>query len=89
MTRWKPYFGNIIWPTLGNLDFSYAWRVRILFFKLYCDNLCPAGMQIPGQKCAALIEMTANALSHVVLNLMLVAVQKDNLELSIKEAVKR
>jgi hypothetical protein len=44
-------------------------------------------MQIPGQKCTALIETTANALSRDIVGLMLVAVQKDNLELSIKEAV--
>jgi hypothetical protein len=46
-------------------------------------------MQIPGQKCAALIEMTANALSRNVVHLMLFAVQKDNLELSIRQAVMR
>jgi hypothetical protein len=46
-------------------------------------------MQIPGQKCAALIEMTANALSRDIVDHMLVAVQKDNMKLSIKEAIKR
>jgi hypothetical protein len=35
-----------------------------------------------------LIEMTANALSGDVVALMLMAVQKDNLELSIKYAIK-
>jgi hypothetical protein len=45
-------------------------------------------MQIPGQKCAGLIELTANALSRDIVNLMLEAVQKDNLELSIKVAIK-
>jgi len=44
---------------------------------------------MPGQKCTALIEVTANALSRDVVGLMLVAVQKDNLELSVKEAVKQ
>jgi hypothetical protein len=50
-------------------------------------NPCPAGMQIHGQRCTDLIEMTANALSRDVVGLMLVAVQKDNLALSIKEAI--
>jgi hypothetical protein len=45
-------------------------------------------MQRPGEKCTALIEMTANALSGDIVGLMLVAVQKDSLDLSINEAVK-
>ena len=49
----------------------------------------PPGMQMPGQKCTALIETTGNALSRDAVSLMLLAVQKDNLELSIKEAVKQ
>ena len=44
-------------------------------------------MQKHGQRCAGLIEMTANALSDDAVALMLVAVQRDNLELSIKQAV--
>jgi hypothetical protein len=44
---------------------------------------------MPGQKCTVLIETTANALSRDAVGLMLVAVQKDNLELSIREAVKQ
>ena len=50
-------------------------------------NTCPAEMQKHGQQCAGLIEMTANALSVDAVSLMLVAVQKDNLELSIKQAI--
>ena len=46
-------------------------------------------MQKPGQRCAGLIEMTANALSGAVVAVMLVAVQRDNLELSIKQSIKR
>lgn len=45
-------------------------------------------MHKPGQRCADLIYKTANALSGSVVNLMLLAVQKDNLELNIKHAVK-
>ena len=45
-------------------------------------------MQRHGQRCAGLVEMTADALSDDVVALMLVAVQRDNLELSIKQAIK-
>jgi len=45
-------------------------------------------MHKPGQRCTDLIEMTANALSGETVALMLMAVQKDNLELSIKYAIK-
>jgi len=41
------------------------------------------------EQCAGLIEMTANALSDSMATLMLVAVQRDNLELSVKQAVRR
>jgi hypothetical protein len=54
-----------------------------------CCNLCPSEMQMPGEKCTPLIEMTANALSGDVVALMLVAAQKNSLELSINQAVKR
>ena len=45
-------------------------------------------MHKPDQRCTDLIEMTANALSGDVVALMLMAVQKDNLELSIQCAIK-
>ena len=45
-------------------------------------------MHKPDQKCTDLIETTANALSVGAVALMLVAVQRDNLELSVKQAVK-
>ena len=41
------------------------------------------------QRCTELIEVTANELSSGAAALILLAVQKDNLELSIKEAVRR
>ena len=47
-----------------------------------------AEMQKHGESCAGLIEMTADALSGGVVALMLLAVQKDNLELNIKQAIK-
>ena len=39
------------------------------------------------QQCTNLIEVTANALSGGVVALMLIAVQRDNLKLSVKTAV--
>jgi hypothetical protein len=53
----------------------------------YAD-LCHVGMHKPGQQCNNLLELTANALSRDVVALMLLAVQNDNLELSIIQAVK-
>ena len=44
-------------------------------------------MHKPGQKCSELIEVTANALSGEAVALMLMAVQRDNLELSAKQAI--
>ena len=41
------------------------------------------------QRCTDLIELTANALSGDVVAVMLLAVQRDNLELSIKQAIIR
>ena len=46
-------------------------------------------MQKHRESCAGLIEMTADALSGSVVALMLLAVQKDSLELSIKQAIQR
>ena len=45
-------------------------------------------MQKHGQRCTGLIEVTTNALSGNVAALMLLAVQRDNLELSIKQAIR-
>ena len=42
-----------------------------------------------GQRCTELIEMTAEALSGDVVPLMLKGVQRDNLELCVKQAVER
>ena len=56
---------------------------------MYCANSCPTEMHKPGRKCIELIEETGNELSSGVVALMLLAVQKDNLELSIKQAVQR
>jgi len=50
--------------------------------------VCLERMHKPDQRCTDLIEMTANTLSGGVVALMLMAVQRDNLELSIKLAIK-
>ena len=52
------------------------------------DILC-TGMHEEGKHCTELLEMTANALNENVINVMLLAVQKGNLELSINLAVTR
>jgi hypothetical protein len=53
----------------------------------YSANCSPAGMHKPGKRCTNLIEKTADALSGSAVKLMLLAVQKENLELNIKHAV--
>jgi hypothetical protein len=45
-------------------------------------------MDKPGKRCIPLLEETADALSGSIVSLMLLSVQKDNLELNIKQAVK-
>ena len=50
------------------------------------NNIC-AGMHEAGKRCTELIEKTANALNDNVVSVMLLAVQKGNLELSIYVAV--
>jgi hypothetical protein len=48
--------------------------------------LC-SGMHEPGKRCTELLEKTANALNDIAVSVMLLAVQKGNLELSINIAV--
>ena len=65
-----------------------AWRVR---FRITVGHsvadILSAGMHEAGKRCTELLEKTANALSDNAVNLMLLAVQKKNLELSINVAV--
>jgi hypothetical protein len=56
---------------------------------MYCTNFTSQGMHEPGQLCSGLIEITASALTGDVVALMLLAVQRDNLELSINQAISR
>ena len=53
-----------------------------------CINIHPVDMHRDEQRCADLIEETAKALSGPAIALMLVAVQRDNLKLSINQAIK-
>jgi hypothetical protein len=46
-------------------------------------------MHEAGKRCTELLEKTANALDDSVVNVMLLAVQRGNLELSVNIAVKR
>ena len=87
--RWKVCSIDIIWTALADLNrhHLFAWRVRIFQAIHTHVNSCPVGMHKNGQRCTELIEVTANALSGGVVALMLVAVQRDNLELSVKKAV--
>ena len=52
-----------------------------------CINVHPIEMHTKGQRCTNLVEVTAKALSGRAVALMLVAVQRDNLELSINHAI--
>jgi hypothetical protein len=56
---------------------------------VYLANFLFAGMHKEGQRCTELVEKTADELSDDVVALMLLAVQKNNLELSVKQAVER
>jgi hypothetical protein len=55
---------------------------------MYYTNFCPVEMHKSGQHCTGLIEMTAKALSSGAV-LILLSIQKGNLELNIKHAVER
>jgi hypothetical protein len=55
---------------------------------MYHANFRRAEMHKHGQRCTDLIEMTANALSSGAVALILLAIQKDYLELNIIQAVK-
>jgi hypothetical protein len=55
---------------------------------MYYTNFCRTEMHKPGQSCTLLLEKTADALSGNVVGFMLLSVQKDNLELNIRLAIK-
>lgn len=54
-----------------------------------CSNSYLLEMHKPNGCCKRLIEVTTEALNNDVVTLMFVAVQRSNLELSIKQAVKK
>ena len=53
-----------------------------------CINICPADMQKNGHRCDDLVDMTASTLVGDAVALMLAAVQREDLELSIKQAIR-
>jgi len=79
----------------GEMDVQVNTEVEHIFNQHYLASLKGPPpwirlekMQNHGQRCAGLIEMTANALSGGAVALMLLAIQRDNLELSVKQAVR-
>ena len=61
----------------------------MLLTNVYFTNFGPAGMHKDNERCTDLIKLTANSLSGGVVTLMLVAVQKNNLEVSIDHAIEK
>jgi hypothetical protein len=55
---------------------------------MYYADFCRIGMHRHGQRCTDLLEITTDALSGGAVALILLAIQKDNLELNIKQAIK-
>jgi hypothetical protein len=55
---------------------------------MYYADFYPVGMHKDGQRCTDLIDMTTNSLSSTVVAVMLLAVQKDNLEPNINQAIR-
>jgi hypothetical protein len=58
--------------------------VQDLRADIHCE-----GMHEAGKRCTELLEKTANALNDNVVTVMLLAVQRGNLELSVSLAVKK
>ena len=56
---------------------------------MWCANSLVKEMQKVETRCHALLEETADALNEDVLSLMLLAVQKADLELSIRMAIRK
>jgi hypothetical protein len=54
---------------------------------IYNANYCLAGMHKPAQRCTDLIQTTADALAGGAVALILLTIQKNNLELNIGRAV--
>jgi hypothetical protein len=55
---------------------------------MYYADFCHVEMHRHGQQCTDLLEVTANALSSGKVALILLTIQKDSLELNIKQAIK-
>ena len=79
---------NAIIP--GNMCHLFVWEVSFDSSSKTdgSSNFYPPGLHKHGQGVTDLIEVTANALSGGTAALMLLTVQRNNLELSIKQAIK-
>ena len=55
---------------------------------MYYANFCHIGMHKHDQRCTNLLEVTANELSGGAVALILLTIQKNSLELNIKQAIK-
>ena len=72
----------------GPPPFIHLESEKLLMTNLYNAHSSATGMHMHGQRCTDLIKLTASSLSSLVA-LMLVAVQKDNLEVSIDFAIEQ
>jgi hypothetical protein len=74
---------------LGETPLHVRLESKFLFqsTNVHYTNVCPVEMHKQGQPCTDLISKTANSLSGNVVSLMLLAVQKDNLEPNVKQAI--
>ena len=67
-----------------------AWKVRALKTGLHsCTDIISVGMHEENQCCTELLETTANALNDGVVAVMISAVKRENLELSMNIAIRR
>jgi hypothetical protein len=88
-TEAESVFNNHYWGRLSETPPFVRLESEDFFFSQFTPifNFYYVGMHQPGERCTNLIDVTANALSAGVVYLMLMAVQRDNLELSVKQAI--
>jgi len=94
-TKYDQFKRNVKIKFKGHPETDIDAEVKRGFEQGYLDNLssrpppfiCLERMHKDGQQCTDLIKLTADSLSGGVVALMLIAVQKDNLELSITFAI--
>jgi hypothetical protein len=88
--KMKEIFNRHYLAKLGKAPWFVCLASKNFTNQLACNTLIvfPAEMDKPGERCTPLLEKTADALSGNIVSLMLLSVQKDNLELNIRQAVK-